>query len=239
MRIERWLPCVQARIQGPRWVDRGPKPRGLVAVRVRGKIISTQLPRVEYLAYSGTTVALLALVTATPRARHPREKASSFPPLGGLEVTNVLKPRSLTQSPQPGEEKRAILVLLQRDRRNRGVISAWTDSCAYYSSSTTGCARAGRIVDPTAAHGPVRSPGDLVHCIQRGWVPQRCSIKTRGGDRGGAGEGVQTPATATTDHRRVMTRVFAPHLFGRFGETVVPIGRFYTENRFNYQHAQG
>ena len=36
------------------------------------------------------------------------------------------------------------------------------------------------IVDCTAAHGPVRSPGDLVHCIQRGWVPHGCPKRAVG-----------------------------------------------------------
>ena len=175
----------------------------------------------------GTTVVLLALVTATPRARHPREKASSFPPLGGLEVTNV---RNLGVSlGVHSQVKRS--GLSWRCCSEIGVIAASFRLGPTAARTTAAEPLAAhvpeRIVDCTAAHSPVNSPGDLVHCIQRSWVPRGCPRR--------AARTMEARERASKRPRRQRPTIIescdessSPHLFRRFGETVVPIGRFFT-----------
>ena len=84
-------------------------------------------------------------------------------------------------------------------------------ACANFRS-TTGCARVPkRIVGRTAAHGPFRSPGDLVRCTQRCRVPQ--VPETRGGDRGDAKRASVCPDTEPGLRQTFFERLLAMLMF--------------------------
>ena len=106
---------------------------------------------------------------------------ASCPPRWCLEVTNVSTASCISQEkrgrwPRSSDSEIPSYFLAS--------VRSGPTACANFRS-TTGCARVPkRIVGRTAAHGPFRSPGDLVRCTQRCRVPQ--VPETRGGDRGDA-----------------------------------------------------
>ena len=73
-------------------------------------------------------------------------------------------------------------------------------------------------VGRTAAHGPFRSPGDLVRCTQRCRVPR--GARTRGGDREDAERASVRPDTDTGQRWRFFERLLA-----------IAIARFCMEGR--------
>ena len=140
---------------------------------------------------------------------------ASCPPRWCLEVTNVSTASCISQEkrgswPRSSDSEIPSYFLAS--------VRSGPSACAIFRS-TTGCARVPkRIVGRTAAHGPFRSPGDLVRCTHRCRVTR--GARTRGGDREDAERASVRPDTDTGQRWRFFERLLA-----------IAIARFCMEGR--------